>query len=245
MSFFKLDRIGNALYINSKRAFEKNNILENKIIQEVFNFAYDMSFGNMGEHRDHRTGRSHIRKKGEIFANTFQGKLSEFALWTNLKDKVNSINRPDVETYDLGTWDSYDLIVNGKKVSVKSTKSFGNLLLLECKDWNNNAEYIPNIGNVDSCSHYDIFVLVRINPSCKDIMKKNRLLYSNFVEKENLNRIILNQKWEYDIAGAITNEDLKYIINNNYIIRKGELLNGKIEMDADNYYVQAGDMRKV
>ena len=33
--------------------------------------------------------------------------------------------------------------------------------------------------------------------------------------------------------------------NSEHIIKKGQLLNGKIPMDANNYYVHAGDMRNI
>lgn len=55
--------------------------------------------------------------------------------------------------------------------------------------------------------------------------------------------------WKYNIAGFITNDDLKYIIENHYIIEKNQKI-GKwhesykgTKMDADNYYVQASSMR--
>ena len=37
--------------------------------------------------------------------------------------------------------------------------------------------------------------------------------------------------------------DLKYLINNNFILPKSGMLNGKIQMDAENYYAQSGDMK--
>jgi hypothetical protein len=49
--------------------------------------------------------------------------------------------------------------------------------------------------------------------------------------------------WEYDIAGYITNEDLKSIITNDFILPQKSMLNGKIPMDAENYYVQSIDMK--
>ena len=36
-----------------------------------------------------------------------------------------------------------------------------------------------------------------------------------------------------------------HIIQKQHIIKKGQMLNGKIPMDANNYYVQAGDMRNI
>lgn len=116
-------------------------------------------------------------------------------------------------------------------------------MLLETKDWNELGEYIPNIGTPNS--FYDFIVLVRIKPNCEDIMKANRLLYTDNIDKCFLENLIKQQKWSYDYVGYITNNDLKQIINEGYIIPQGALLNGKTPMDAENYYVQAGDMRKL
>ena len=50
--------------------------------------------------------------------------------------------------------------------------------------------------------------------------------------------------WEFDIAGVITNEVLIEHINNNRILPQNAMLNGKIRMDAENYYLQAGNMQR-
>ena len=56
---------------------------------------------------------------------------------------------------------------------------------------------------------------------------------------------MLAHKWEYEITGYITSEDLKEIMSLGHEIPKGSLLNGKVLMDASNYYVQAADLRGV
>lgn len=95
-----------------------------------FDFAYDMTFGRVGQHRAYRTGGTHIRRNGEIFANAFQGKLCEFAIYLELKDK-HDVDMPDLTVNPLGEWDDYDFRIDNYNISVKSTKSFGQLLLLE------------------------------------------------------------------------------------------------------------------
>lgn len=230
--------------INRKKDFIPMGELKNNIIEKVFEFAWGMSFGEVGEHRDHRSGGSKNRKNGEIFANTFQGKLSEFAVYNQICSEFkDALKEPDLEQYGLGQWDDSDFEIDGKKISVKSTKSFGNLLLLETKDWNSNGQYKPNLSKKQS--DYDVFILVRIKTYCEDLLKGMRILYSNKVEKQLLLDNIKNEVWKYDIPGFITNEDLKYIIRNEFVIRKGEILNGKTPMDAENYYIQAGDMRDI
>jgi hypothetical protein len=229
-------------YITKKRKFSPIGTFKKKTIEVTLDFAYEMSFGKSGEHRNHRSGGKHIRKNGEIFANTFQGKLSEFAVYNVLYKKYD-FEIPDLSTYGLGKWDDSDFIINGKKISIKSTKSFGNLMLLETKDWNKSAEYIPNL---EKKSHiYDIFILVRIKPYCEDLLKKMRILYSETSSKKVLEKEILSKKWKYDVPGYLTRNELKYIINNGFLIKQGEKLNGKTKMDADNYYVQAGNLNKI
>jgi hypothetical protein len=241
----KLTQDGNSYSINNSKSFQNPVAFNAETIEKVFNFAYEMSFGD-GEHRDHRTGGSLNRKKGQIFINTFQGKLSELAVYniffTNNKKAYDRLSKPDFDVYGLGEWDDSDIVLDDIKFSIKSTKFYGNLLLLETKDWSGNGEYIPNL-NTNKNSIYDYFILVRIKADGEKIMRDNRLLYSNDIDKSTLHSLIKNEKWEYDIAGYITNDDLKFLINNNFILPKSSMLNGKIQMDAENYYVQSADMK--
>lgn len=241
----KLTKNGNSYIINNSKRFENSVAFKDKTIDKVFNFAYEMSFG-CGEHRDHRTGGSLNRKKGQIFINTFQGKLSELAVYniffTHNKNAYERLSNPDFDVYGLGEWDDSDIVLDNIKISIKSTKYYGNLLLLETKDWNSNGEYIPNL-NKNRNSTYDYFILVRIKPDGEKMMRNDKLLYSNDIDKYTLHSLIKREKWEYDIAGYITNDDLKFLIYNDFILPKNSMLNGKIKMDAENYYVQSGNMK--
>ena len=73
-------------------------------------------------------------------------------------------------------------------------------------------------------------------------MKRHKLLYTESVDREFLETIFLEKNWTYDYVGYVTYDELVYIINSNYILPKGALLNGRTLMDADNYYVQGKDM---
>lgn len=91
MAFNKLKQ-GNsprAKFFTSTRFFKTLAFFSLSDVKSAFDFAYDMSFGKNGEHRDHRSGGTYERKPGEIFANTFQGKLCEFAIYEVLKNKLN------------------------------------------------------------------------------------------------------------------------------------------------------------
>lgn len=237
--FNYLDKRANAYYINSRVPFSPIGTLNPALVETVFDFAYQMTFGQGGEHRAHRTGGTHQRRNGEIFANTFQGKLAEYALFCVLTDNGMNVNEPDLGVFGLGEWDSVDLTIGSKSVSIKSTKSFGNLLLLEEHDWDEQANYLPNGHG------YDYTFLIRMNPFCEDVMRKNRFLYSDSINEMALKQIVMTESWAFDIPGYVTREDLIQIINEGFILPRGSMLNGKTRMDASNYYIQSGDMRNL
>lgn len=239
----RLNSNNNVYEFTSTKNFNKIHDFKKESVKLAFNFAYNMSFGGKGEHRDHRSGGEKKRKNGEIFINTFQGKLAEFGIYNEFHRNNITIEKPDLETYELGKWDKYDFEVNDKKIAVKSTKNYGQLLLLETKDWNSKGEYKPNLSTEDAI--YDYFILVRISPSGEDIMKKNRLLFLNEIDKYILEKIILSESWCYDIPGFINHKELVYVIDNKFILPKGSQLGPKTIMDAENYYIQSGDMHEI
>lgn len=237
--FHRLSNQGNDYYINYKVPYTVDGTLKPQTIQKVFEFAYKMAFTSEGAHRSSRSGGSHARTNGEIFANTFQGKIAECAA-CNFFYKLDSSVMPDFSVYQLGKWDTVDLSVCGKEIAIKSTKHFGQLLLLETKDWDAKGRYIPNISS--GVCVYDYIVVVRVNPSCEDLLKSRRLLYSNDVDKSVLENLIGSQKWTYNFAGYITHKELLQIIKSEQVLPRRAMLNGKTIMDAENYYVQIGDL---
>jgi hypothetical protein len=76
-------------------------------------------------------------------------------------------------------------------------------------------------------------------------MKKNRLLYADTADYNELKDIIIGQSWKYDVPGYITRQDLQQIISKHLVIPRGAMLNGKTRLDAENYYIQAGDLRPI
>lgn len=237
----KLQKKGeNEYVVNNKRKFKRLGDLnyEDKII--CFEFAYEMAFGN-GRHRIIRSGGKKGRRGGQIFINTYQGKMAEFAIYRYLLNKNILIAEPDTNVEGYGIWDSFDLKYGSIHMAVKSTKSYGNLLLLETKDWNDKGQYIPNLYN--GVYHYDMFILVRLSPDGEKVMKENRILYLDSIDRNELKEIMVSIDWEYDIAGYITNKDFIRLIAKGYVLPQGAILNQGTRIDADNYYVQAGDMR--
>ncbi len=244
-NFQTLKLESNHYFFTNTKEFKPLLFTKEESIIECFNFAYQMTFGNSGQHRDHRSGGSAHRKNGEIFTNAFQGKLAEYIFYYYYQEHYsNHISRPDFECWDLGKWDFSDFITikndKEKKVAIKSAKHFANLLLLETKDWNENGCYLPN----NDCK-YDGIVLVRVDDYVTELMKRNRLFYEDICEKKKLENLLLNSKSvKYDIPGFISNEDLIQIIRQKHIIKKDFYLGKKTLIDADNYYVQSGDLRE-
>jgi hypothetical protein len=232
----------NEYHINNCRKFNGNSISK-KILLDSFNFSYQMIFED-GHHRKHRSGGLNHRKKGELFANTFQGKIAEFIVFQELINSgLENCTAPDISINGKGIWDDVDLIYANKKINIKSTVFFANLFLLEKKDWNLNGEYIPNLKK-DGTNNYDYFILVRIKPDLKKILKEHKLFYSDTISKEILKELIFKQKWTYDFGGICSIKTIKHIIKEEYCIPQHSLLNGSIKMDASNYYIQCGDLKE-
>lgn len=211
-------------------------------VEQVLNFALDMSYGD-GHHRDHRQGGRHRRSNNEIFANTFQGKIAEYVVYYCLRQYGFEVEEPDLGVFGENIWDNVDIDCNGRHISIKSTKERGQLLLLEKGDWNDQGCYIPNINDGGKMAQYDYHMLVRVRPSCEDILRNNRILYGSELPEEVID-ILLNQSWEYCMSRYISRDELIYLIQNNFVIKAGSYFN-KTKMDADNYYVKAYDMHEL
>jgi len=207
-------------------------------INEVFEFAYSMCFTEEGHHRDHRSGGVVCRNPMEQFVNVLHGKLAEFAVYKRLKDEGFVLAPPDLRIMGEGAWDDTDLICNGKKLNIKSAAYFSNLLLLEKNDWNTQGQYLPNLNKVSSV--YDYFILCRVKPDGKQVLKEADVLNT---DKISLKRLIVNRGWVIDLPGYINHDGLLFVINAQHILKQGERLNDSVKMDADNYYVQSNDLK--
>lgn len=233
----------NKFFITHKKDFNPSPIASQNLEKSI-DFAYNMSFGS-GHHRNTRTGGSLVRKNGEIFSNAFQGKISEFVLFDFFQRNQIISTEVDVSILGEGDWDDSDLIIGPLHLNVKSAAYFSNLLLLESDDWDNKGHYIPNIQS-NATYKYDYFILVRIKPDIKALLKLQSLFYSNIVDMDTLRSLIQSKDWFYDLPGFITLNQLRdEVIGQNQIIPRGGLLNGKVTMDASNYYVQTGDMQAI
>lgn len=238
--FHKLLVEGNNYSVTHKKPFSAMVDLS-KYVEKALSFAYKMTFEKVGEQRDHRSGGIEHRDLSQQFQNTFQGKLAEFGVYDYVKNHHFAINEPDLGVYESGVWDDVDLTVKDHRISVKSGAFFSQLLLLEANDWDENGFYIPNVQDESDC--YDFFVFCRIKPDIKTVFSQKN--FENDYSLPKIKEVIAQNKWEMDIPGYITRDNLMYLIKEKYIIPQRAILNGRKEMDADNYYCQAGDLWKV
>ena len=212
--------------------------IERNHVNETLDFAYAMTFGKDGEHRKYRSGGSHTRKNGEVFCDTFQGKLAEYFVYQELISIGVDCPKPDIEKWGLGRWDDEDFSINDKLINVKSMAFFSNLLLLETKDWDETGKYIPNNKS------YDYFFVVRIKPELKKEFRNQRMLYSDDISFERIKSVFEKQSFFADIPGYVTNSFLKEKIQEKQILPKGSMLNGRIKMDAENFYILSSDFEE-
>jgi len=199
-----------------------------------------MTIRRMGCHRPHRTGGKHNRGDIDILADAFQGKIAEFAFFKFLKLNDIPCPPPVVDVWGRGKWDKFDFMANEYWINVKSVKYFSQNLLLEVGDWDDDCRYIPNISS--GHSKYDFFVLLRMKPSAKDLFKENDVFGPDGVDEAKVISVIKREKWRFDIPGYITCDQFRQVILARHILPQNAMLNGTTKIDADNYYVQAGDL---
>ena len=210
------------------------------------NFAMDMTFGGQGAHKATRTGGSHRRGLGEIFADTFQGKLAEFGIAQLLETMIDAHHlKPGLGTSPLGFWEGPDLVGAGYALEIKSAKSFSNLLLLEQGNWTGDGKYRHGLaGSPVDITH---IILVRVSPHIAEHVPR---LFSNTspndVARANIVKEIEAQTWKFDSPGFLGPEELKEIFSTPLILKEGDRLGSRgTRMDASNYYAQAGDLRPI
>lgn len=202
---------------NCMKKFNPRDTFAKETVEKAFNFAYGMTFGADGHHRSYRTGGIERRNNRQIFADTFQGKLGKFALYNTLRKEGLTVEEPDVSMYGKGIWAHSNLDYKNFKISIKSTKSFGQLMLLEAAGWTKDGLYTPNIGTGNELYHF--FILVRIKPYATDLIKPRKNYETNEV-KTTLKKDFFQKKFTYDIPGCISRKTLIEIIKRSYIIKQ-------------------------
>ena len=156
---------------------------EFNLTEDEYNICKEFAEKSALTQREYRSGGSQIRNTNLISSDTFRGKVGEVIVKKFLEQiplNITGISL-DFEIYPRGKWDSQDIIINDKTISIKSVKWFSKWLLLESKDINR--------GDV-----YDYYILVTVNKDLKSGTVKG------FVRKENLSdaqKTVLLKKGDY------------------------------------------------
>ncbi len=240
-----MDRSSGDPYITAKRQFLPNISLKKSEVKKILNFAWEMTWGQFGEHRPNRSGGSQYRNNAMRFKDVVEGKCGEFAVRKFLIEKGHKPSEVDLAVYSRGVWDDVDLTLNGKAINVKTMKHFSNLLLLEQKDYSKDGNYL---GHTDSSKKYDIFFCARMRSSIQEYFRSEGLngrSFSSFMEFESHFKALSRMNWELDLPGFAPLDLLKQAIQDKHIIARGEYLNGRTRMDATNIYIQSGDLLDV
>lgn len=239
MNFSRLSCEGDKVkhyFFTSTKDFVVNSSVSTKDIDDCFDFAWGMTFGGLGEHREKRSGGTKKRGPESIFQDTFQGKLAEYAVYNYFAQNEDiTVSIPDFSQSKKGKWDSNDLMIDDDYITIKSTKQQGNLFLLEVKDWDSNATYIPN-KDKDNQGVYDYFMFVRIAPAAKDIFKG---IHNNSQKEYKLKAE--KTIWKPNIVGFLPAYIVKEYIKQGFIIKRNDYITKRTRIDADNYYIQSGD----
>lgn len=169
-----------------------------------------------GKLRENFTGSKEKRSPEEIRRDDALGKYAEFAIYQYMQEEYPALNttEPDVCSLERCEWDNGDLSINKMSVSVKGIKKFSDFLLLPTGDHD-----IDEYGRL-----YDNRIGKRM--SCLVLVK---------VDIEN------DSKVRCSIVGSLWAKTLGQVITNGMIIHKEDLLNGKVKMKTENYYVVSGD----
>ena len=253
-----LNFYGGSFKVTHPKKFGLLNIpLPSATLEQVLEFSWNMTFGQKGQHRAHRTGGSEIRSDLMVFRDVYRGKLGEVAFYYYCQQRhgVQQLSEIDFSCSATGIWDCADFIVNDKHhISIKTTKDFGNLMYLEAKDWDidshqQKAVYKPNQHDPNK-NHgiYDYFFLCRVKSNIDAIIHQiSQQPTPTALEdlKLKLFRILKQQKPQLDIAGYISNRDLLQVMQQaRFLLPAGTFVGKSAKpQDAENYYIQSGCMR--
>jgi hypothetical protein len=228
----RLKQNGNVYSANSKRDYKpKMDVTE--YVKDCVEWAYNNNWG-----KGHL--KSEGRDKSTKFKNALTGKFGEFGLYRHFINLGYTLPAPDLTIMPEGQWDDGDLFWEGKKISVKTTAHWKNLLLLKKEEWDSNGGYFYGKDGIDYS--YKAFFLCRLSPDLESVLEKIK-----GDDDPGINKIydLLEQvKFTMDFPGFITINDFRSIISNEiYIPEKGKI--GSNEFKKAMYYCQSGDLRDI
>lgn len=220
----------------------KDKIDVSEYAAECIDHAYQLCWGS-----------GYIKPKGRDksakFKDSLKGKLGEFALYKHLLSIGHEVKYPDLTVLGEGKWDDGDLFIEGKdekgnavskKLSVKTTYHFSDLLLLSKKEWDMNGGYLYTGSGIPDYT-YKAFFLCRMRQNLDNVLD---ISGDEDPGMENLYKSLEGIRFSMEITGYINIEDFKRIIQQGMFFNIGDYV-GKKKWDESFYYCQSGDLRDI
>lgn len=226
----KINLLGNSFSYpkSDRKEFKPDKKLKPESILKCLYFASEIAYGD-GHHKSQSFGgKFHNRNSSEIFINTFQGKLAELAVYNQLSNLgLRPDKLPEFTIWGKGKWEDCDFTLNNETVrcSVKSTKFFGNLLLLEKDKYNEKGQFLETEDLKPR--HYDFTFLVRV-AGVKDPDPKTYLKSTDI---------------DVEVTGFLSHEKFLHVIAEKQFINKGTIMG--TPLIVDNYYIFAKDLAEI
>ena len=258
-----------------RKKFEGKRIPSEKEFLSNAEFACKIVFA--GWHRDHRTGGTIKRSDREKIVDVMSGKIAESVVCEALREIGVEVSDPDRSVFGKGKWDDGDLTAVSKfgkelRISVKVTKSFGQMLFLEKDDWGPYGNYLPGtdekrVGTLvrKATDERGRFIAGRLTTDEKAEMGLCDRTYvvriaSEFYDALNEAVRIATEDSGFDaekfieavrpvrnkcfceVSGYLFQAELSRVIQEGHMIEKGERFGERTVMDASNYYVHIADL---
>lgn len=228
----KLDPSDGVLKITKSKTFKEIHYIDvNQHIEESVVWAVKNEFQSNGRILD------------TVIKNSITGKLGEFAIYHFLDrmgyspkySDLKIIGKDEKKKHDGG----YDLKILDKYwINVKTSTFGSNTLLLKKHHFDSLGNCVYRDKPEDPPCQY--FFLCRIKP---DI---NKIKLDDWTNIDNVVKELSQLRFSCDIPGFLTIKDFRKIISENIIIESGQMLAVKsFELDVDNYYCQAGNLRDI
>jgi hypothetical protein len=215
--------------VKRNRDFSKNTISVNEYLSECVKWA-----AHPGQHF-----KAKGRALNTIIMNSILGKMGEFGLYKYFLSLGHELDRPELKIRSKGQWDTYDLLLQGKKIQVKSSSYKGNLLLLKKDDWDNEGNYKYTVEGENN-DPYSYFIFCRIKPSFKDLIPDDQIY-----TEEKILETLSNVNFRIDIAGFINMDDFKKAIKDDKCLGSNCRINDAFNISEAAYYFDAGELREI
>ncbi len=229
----------NTYFVNSPKLFENKEIPRDLII-EAYYYAYDQIFEE-GFHIRFPEVNAGDFCKNSLFCNMFKIKLAESLIYSALVKSNRTPEMIDIKLKNRGLLEFCDLMCEGQHIKIRTSDQHEDVYLLERSKWNEKGYFIPHLQ--EKCKGlYDYFLMVRFSNELSNYLNQFRTKDRHIISERFLSEIQKQKRIKYDIPGFFRQEELKRIIEDEYVLPKDSVVNSKTLIDSDKYYIQTGNM---